>query len=114
MRSRAVGDFSRLRNSDRLGWYLPLVRRSQYSLVGTFHRRRSRLLKTGFCRQQVRELKIQRKASIYLSLFGPSFPRFLEPGSLLLLEGSKARPFSNTQRTVEFFWHCILLVASDA
>jgi hypothetical protein len=37
----------------------------------------------------------------------------LEPGSLLLLEGSKARPFSNTQRTVEFFWHCILLVASD-
>jgi hypothetical protein len=30
------------------------------SLVGTFHSRRSRLLKTGFLRQ-VRELKIQRK-----------------------------------------------------
>jgi hypothetical protein len=29
----------------------PLVRRSQYSLAGTFHRRRSRLLKTGFFRQ---------------------------------------------------------------
>ncbi len=42
------------------GLYLPLVRRSQYSLAGTFHRRRSRLLKTGFFRQ-VRELKIRRK-----------------------------------------------------
>jgi hypothetical protein len=31
-------------------WYLLLVRRSQYSLTGTFHRRRSRLLKTGFFR----------------------------------------------------------------
>jgi hypothetical protein len=43
-----------------LGWYLPLVRRSQYSLAGTFHRRRSRLLKTSFFKQ-VRELKVQRK-----------------------------------------------------
>ncbi len=42
------------------GWYLPLVRRSQYNLAGTFHPRRSHLLKTGFFRQ-VRELKIQRK-----------------------------------------------------
>jgi hypothetical protein len=39
------------------GW---LVVRSQYSLAGTFHRRRSPLLKTGFFRH-VRELKIQRK-----------------------------------------------------
>jgi hypothetical protein len=29
----------------------PLVRRSQYSLAGTFHRRRSRWLKTCFFRQ---------------------------------------------------------------
>jgi hypothetical protein len=42
------------------GWYLPLVRRSQYSLAGTFHRRRSGLLKIGFFRH-VRELKIQGK-----------------------------------------------------
>ncbi len=28
------------------GWYVPLVRRSQHSLAGTFHRRRSGLLKT--------------------------------------------------------------------
>jgi hypothetical protein len=42
------------------GWYLPLVRRSQYSLAGTFQCRRSRLLKTGLFRE-VRELKIQRK-----------------------------------------------------
>jgi hypothetical protein len=42
------------------GWYLQLVRRSKYSLAGTFHGRRSPLLKTGFFRQ-VRELKIQRK-----------------------------------------------------
>jgi hypothetical protein len=34
----------------------PLVRRSQYSLAGTFHRRRPRLLRTGFFRQ-VRELE---------------------------------------------------------
>jgi hypothetical protein len=27
------------------GWYVPLVRRSQHSLAGTFHRRRSGLLK---------------------------------------------------------------------
>jgi hypothetical protein len=40
--------------------YLRLVRRSQFSLAGTFHLRRSGLLKTGFL-QQVRELKIQRK-----------------------------------------------------
>jgi hypothetical protein len=46
-----------LRNSDR---YLQLVRRSQYSLAGTFHHRRSRLLKTGFF-GPVRELKIQMK-----------------------------------------------------
>jgi hypothetical protein len=39
---------------------LPLIRRSQYSLAGTFTCRRSRLLKTGFLRQ-VRELKIRRK-----------------------------------------------------
>ncbi len=37
-----------------------MVRRSLYSLAGTFHRRSSRLLKTGFFKQ-VRELKIQRK-----------------------------------------------------
>jgi hypothetical protein len=37
-----------------------VVRRSLYSLAGTFHRRSSRLLKTGFFKQ-VRELKIQRK-----------------------------------------------------
>ncbi len=46
------------------GWlvqkYLLLVRRSQYSLAGTFHCRRSCLQKTGLFRQ-VRELKIQRK-----------------------------------------------------
>jgi hypothetical protein len=40
----------------------PLVRKSQYSLAGTFHLRRSRLLKTGFFKE-VRELKIQRKNS---------------------------------------------------
>jgi hypothetical protein len=40
------GFFSLFRNSDRL--------------AGTFHRRRSRLLKTSFFRQ-VRELKIQRE-----------------------------------------------------
>jgi hypothetical protein len=34
----------------------------EYSLAGTFHCRRSGLLKTGFFRQ-VRELKIQRKKS---------------------------------------------------
>ncbi len=35
------------------GWLVPyaLVARSQYSLAGTFHRRRSPLLKTGFSRQ---------------------------------------------------------------
>jgi len=38
------------------GWLVPSTG-SQYSLAGTFHRRRSRLLKTGFLRQ----LKIQRK-----------------------------------------------------
>jgi hypothetical protein len=33
------------------GWLVPLlVRRSQYGLGGTFHRRRSRLLKKGFFR----------------------------------------------------------------
>jgi hypothetical protein len=37
-----------------------LVRRSQYNLIGTFHRRISSLAKTGFFKQ-VRELKIQRK-----------------------------------------------------
>jgi len=42
------------------GWYLSLVRRSQYSLAGTFDCRRSHLLKTGFFRQ-ARELKIQGK-----------------------------------------------------
>jgi hypothetical protein len=41
-------------------WYVPLVRRSQWILAGIFHRRISRLLKTGFFRQ-VRELKMQRK-----------------------------------------------------
>jgi hypothetical protein len=41
--------FSLFRNSDGLaGWYFPLVRRSEYSLAGTFHRRRSRLLKNKF------------------------------------------------------------------
>jgi hypothetical protein len=49
--------FSLFRNSDR---YLQLVRISRYSLAGTFHRRRSRSLKTGFF-GQVRELKIRRK-----------------------------------------------------
>jgi hypothetical protein len=44
------------------GWYLLWVRRSQYSLAGTFYCKRSRLLKTGFFRQ-VRELKIQKKNS---------------------------------------------------
>ncbi len=43
---RRAGIYSLFRNSDRL--------------AGTFHRRRSRLLKTGFFRH-VRELKIQRK-----------------------------------------------------
>jgi hypothetical protein len=36
------------------GWMVPShwsVRRSQYSLAGTFHRGKSRLLKTGFFRQ---------------------------------------------------------------
>jgi hypothetical protein len=43
------------------GWLvLSAVRRSQYNLAGTFHRRRSRLVKTGFF-MQVRELKIQKK-----------------------------------------------------
>jgi hypothetical protein len=59
MESRA-GIYSLFRNSDRAGWYLPLVRRSHYSLAGTVHRRRSPLLKTGFFRL-VRGLKIQRK-----------------------------------------------------
>jgi hypothetical protein len=45
------------------GWLIPsTVRTSQYNLAGTFHRRRSRLAKTGFFRQ-ARELKIQRKNS---------------------------------------------------
>jgi hypothetical protein len=30
------------------GWYLPLVRRSQYNLAPTFHRRRSRFGKRGW------------------------------------------------------------------
>jgi hypothetical protein len=59
MYSRA-GIFSHFRNSDRLVGYLPLVRRTQYSLARTFHRRRSGLLRTGFL-TQVRKLKIQRK-----------------------------------------------------
>jgi hypothetical protein len=43
------------------GWLVPCAgQKIQYSLAGTFHRRSSRLLKTGFFRQ-VRELKIQRK-----------------------------------------------------
>jgi hypothetical protein len=43
------------------GWLVrSVVRRSQYSLAGTFRRRRPCLLKTGAFRQ-VRELKIQRK-----------------------------------------------------
>jgi len=33
------------------GWYLPLVRRSQYSLAPTSHHRKSRLRKRGFFRQ---------------------------------------------------------------
>jgi hypothetical protein len=41
---------------------LLLVRRSEYSPVGTFHCRRSRLLETGFF-SQIRKLKIQRKKS---------------------------------------------------
>jgi hypothetical protein len=66
--------YSVKRNSDRLAgtfrwsehpstaWLVPSTsaRTSQCSLTGTFHRRRSRLLKIGFFRQ-VRELKIQRK-----------------------------------------------------
>jgi hypothetical protein len=36
------------------------IPRSQYRLAGTFHCKRSRILKTGFFKQ-VRELKIQRK-----------------------------------------------------
>jgi hypothetical protein len=93
-------------------------------LACPFHCRRSRLVENRRFRQAggkgagKYKGKIQAMLyctrSIYLSLLGPSFPRFLEPGSLLLLlERSEARPFSNTQRTVEFFWHCILLVASD-
>jgi len=62
------------------GWYLQLVRRSQYSLAGTFHGRRSPLLKTGFFRQ-VRELKIQRK----------------NPGSALQTELIKEKPDIKTQ-----------------
>ncbi len=44
------------------GWLVP-SRRSEdpkYNMAGTFHRKRSRLLKTGFSRQ-ARELRIQRK-----------------------------------------------------
>jgi hypothetical protein len=37
-----------------------LVRRSQYNLIGTFHRRISSFAKTGFFKQ-VRELKIKGK-----------------------------------------------------
>jgi hypothetical protein len=47
------------------GSYVPLVRRSQYNLAGTFHCTRSPLLKTGFFRQ-VRELKTQRKIQALL------------------------------------------------
>jgi hypothetical protein len=36
------------------------IPRSQYRLARTFHRKKSRILKTGFFKQ-VRELKIQRK-----------------------------------------------------
>jgi hypothetical protein len=54
-----------------------LVRKSQYSLAGTFHRRRSRLLKTGSFRagkgaentkEKFRQCFTVREASIYLSL----------------------------------------------
>ncbi len=50
------------------GWYLPLARRSQYSLAGTFDCKRSHLLKTGFFRE-VRELKIQGKIEAVLYVF---------------------------------------------
>jgi hypothetical protein len=43
------------------GWLVPSAgQKIQYNLAGTFHRRRSCLLKTGFFRQ-ARELKLQRK-----------------------------------------------------
>jgi hypothetical protein len=43
------------------GWLVPSAgQKIQYSLAGTFHRRRSHLLKTSFLRQ-VREMKRQRK-----------------------------------------------------
>jgi hypothetical protein len=43
------------------GWLVPSAgQKSQYSMAGTFQRRRSRLLKTGFFRQ-VRELEVGRK-----------------------------------------------------
>jgi hypothetical protein len=41
-----------LRKTNRAGWYLPLVRRSQYSLACSFRCRRSCVLKTGFFRQE--------------------------------------------------------------
>ncbi len=51
LRKEELGFFSLSRNSDRQAGYLLST-----SLAGTFHRRRPRLLKTGFFRQ-VRELK---------------------------------------------------------
>ncbi len=56
--SRA-GIFSLFKNSNRLASTFRWLR-SQSSLAGTLHCRRSRLLKTGFFKQ-VMELKIQRK-----------------------------------------------------
>jgi hypothetical protein len=60
---------------------------SQFSLAGTFPRRRSRLLKTGFFRQ-VRELKIQRK----------------NPGSALRFAKLEAR----TERIMSFQRSCTM------
>jgi hypothetical protein len=58
-----------------------------------------------------------REASIYLSIYLSLDLPLQDIWSLeacYAWKDSKARPFFNTQRTVGFFWHCILLVASDA
>ncbi len=79
MQKSIDGDFSRLRNSDRLaGTFHWSVRRSQYSLAGTFHCRRSPLVENRRFRQarkgaentkeKSRQCFTVREASIYLSL----------------------------------------------
>jgi hypothetical protein len=53
-----------------------LVRRSQYSLAGTFHRRRSHLLETWFLQAGKGALKIQRKKSMAIADLPKGLPEF--------------------------------------